>query len=199
MVLDEHFIVRVGIIAQLESESDLEVVASVGSLADAREQASRHSLDIALTEARLPDASAPEILRALRAAQPGLKVVVLSAHAGEEEVCRALDAGANGYVFKSDPWASIVGAIRQANTGGRPLSPAALTAWNSRSGRLGLTPRLEELLGLLAEGFSNKQIADRLNLSLATVKEHNTRLFTRLRVENRTQAIAEARRRGLVR
>lgn len=199
MVLDEHFIVRVGIIAQLESESDLEVVASVGSVADAREQAARHALDVAVTEARLPDGSAPDVIRALRSVQPSLKVVVLSAHAGEEEVCRALDAGANGYVFKSDPWAEIVGAIRQVSAGGRPLSRAALNAWNSRGGRLGLTPRLEELLGLLAEGFSNKQIADRLNLSLATVKEHNTRLFTRLRVENRTQAIAEARRRGIVR
>ncbi len=199
MVLDEHFVVRVGIIAQLESEPDLEVVASVGTLEDAREQAIRGMLDLAVVESRLPDASGPEIVRTLREVRPGLKVVVLSAHAGEEEICRTLEAGANGYVLKSDPWLEVIATIRAAASGHRPLCRAAQAAVSVRSGRLGLTPRLEELLALLSEGMSNKQIAERLGLSLATIKEHNTRLFTRLRVENRTQAIAEGRRRGIVR
>lgn len=199
MVLDEHFIVRVGIIAQLESEPDLEVVASVGNLQDAREQAARGTVDLALVESRLPDASGPEIVRTLKEARPALKVVILSAHTGEDEISRTVEAGADGYVLKSDPWMEVLNTVRAAARGGRPLCQTARQALHARAHRLGLTPRLEELLVLLSEGMSNKQIADRLGLSLATVKEHNTRLFTRLRVENRTQAIAEGRRRGIVR
>ena len=102
-------------------------------------------------------------------------------------------------MLKSDPWMEVISTIRAAASGHRPLCRAAQAALSIRSGRIGLTPRLEELLVLLSEGMSNKQIAERLGLSLATIKEHNTRLFTRLRVENRTQAIAEGRRRGIVR
>jgi two-component system, NarL family, nitrate/nitrite response regulator NarL len=182
MLVDDHPLVRDGLRARLEAVPGLRVVAEAESADAALAAAARAQPDLALMDIGLRGANGIEATRRLLAQQPGLRVLVLSMHDGPEYVREALAAGAAGYVLKDSPADEIVQAIHAVMAGQRHLSaglePAPATA-RSR-GSEALTPREREVLALIAEGLSSRDIGQRLAMGVRTVETHRTNLRRKL-------------------
>ncbi len=190
MLVDDHELVRVGLERLLEQADDLNVVAVAGSAQEALELDGTIRADIVLMDLSMPKMDGAEATRLLLAARPEARVVMLTAHTEPERVMRALDAGALGYLAKdSDPEALIAG-VRAASAGEAPLDPRAARALLDarRAPRVDLTDREVEVLGKLALGMTNKQIARALGISEKTVKTHLTRVYSHIGVGDRVQA-----------
>jgi DNA-binding NarL/FixJ family response regulator len=202
LIVDDHPVVREGIGAVLEREADIEVVGAAETLADARRVAATRRPDVILLDLKLPDAKGVE--EGVGAfAREGRAVVVFTAYDGDDDVFRAIRAGARGYLLKGSPAADIVQAIRQVHGGESYLSPRIaaklVTGVASPRARAGLLSARERgVLRLVAAGLSNRQIAQALSISERTVKFHVTSLFNKLGAENRAQAVAVAAARGLL-
>lgn len=196
LLAEDHAVFRVGLEELLDSEGDLEVVALVGDGASAVTAAAEHLPDVALLDISMPIMDGVEATRRIAEAEGDVRVVMLTASAKREQILRAIDAGALGYLLKDAPPEAIVDAIHAAARGEAPLAPRAareLLADRRESGAPELTAREREVLGLLAEGMPNKLIAKRLEISEKTVKAHLTRVYKRLGVSDRTQAALWAR------
>jgi two-component system, NarL family, response regulator len=137
-------------------------------------------------------------IQEIRRSFPEAKVLVLTIRHGDEDVRRALEVGARGYVLKSSPWPKVAEAINAVARGLRWLSPEAATALAESTGRVALTAREREVLAVLAKGSSNAEIGEALSISEATVKAHVTAILSKLGVDDRTKAMAAALRSGLV-
>ena len=202
LIVDDHPIVREGVAAVLEREHDIEVVGAADTLADGLRLTTKLRPDVILLDLKLPDArSIDEGVAAFARASGG--IVVFTAYDGDEDVYRAIRGGARGYLLKGSPAADIVQAIRQVHDGESYLSPriaaklvTGVKQPHSRSGLL--SARERGVLGLVAAGLSNRQIAHALSISERTVKFHVTSIFNKLGAENRAQAVALAAARGLL-
>ncbi|NUP23989.1 MAG: response regulator transcription factor [Streptomyces sp.] len=207
LIADDHAVVRAGLRALLEGEDDLEVI---GEAADAKEAV---SLAVALAPAvvlmdlRFEGAGrgdsvndGVEAVRALAVEAPGVPVVMLTSYSGRVDVVRALEAGARGYVLKAGPPEDLFRAVRSAAVGGMGLAPEVVGGLVGRQDEPHphLSDREREVVRLLADGHSNRSIADALYLSEATVKTHLVRIYRKLGVDNRAAAVSEAVRRGLL-
>jgi two-component system, NarL family, nitrate/nitrite response regulator NarL len=181
LLVDDHPLVRDGLRARLESVPGLRVVAEAGSADEALEAAARAAPDLVIMDIGLRGASGIDATARLRAAFPGLRVLVLSMFDNAEYVREALRAGAGGYVLKDSPAEEIVAAIRAVMAGANFLSPslAAPPARPAR-GSEALTPREREVLALIAEGLSSRDIGDRLEMGVRTVETHRTALRRKL-------------------
>jgi DNA-binding NarL/FixJ family response regulator len=200
LIVDDHFMVRMGLSASLNVEEDMEVVAEAGSGEAAVDAYRKHGPLLVIMDLRLPGISGTEATAAIIREFPDARVLMLSTHSGEEEVYRALQAGARGYVLKNVVREDLLRAIREVSEGGRFLDPAVapLLAQREREGHRSLTSRELEVLRLVAKGMGNKEVASVLNIAEVTVKLHVSHVFDKLDVKDRTEAATAALQRGII-
>ena len=198
MLVDDHAIVRQGLRTVIDAQHDMQVVAETAGAEDVVALFERSHPDIVVMDLRLRNESGVEIIRALRSKIASSRVVVLSAYSSEEHVFRAVAAGAQGYVVKSDDPSHLVLALRAVHKGHRYLSPEASARLADRVQRSALTRREQEVLVLLVRGGRNRAIAAALGIAEETVKGHVKTILSKLEVRDRAHAASEAIRRGLV-
>lgn len=207
IIADDHTIVREGLVSLLEDEPDLKVVGQAGTGREAVALARRHRPDIALLDITMPDMTGLEATRAITAELPEVKVLILTMHEEEAFFFEALRAGAAGYVLKGAGSDELLSAIRAVHEGGVHL-PAKLAGSLVRdylerhpepAADSPLTPREREILALIAQGLTNREIAERLTLSVNTVKTHRLHIYQKLDLHNRAALIQYAIRHGLLR
>ncbi len=199
LVVDDHALLRRGVANIINQEPDLCVVAEAGSGAEAVAAYERHRPDVVLLDLRMPHMEGVEVVRRIRQLDPHARVVVLTTYDTDDEIARALQAGAKAYVLKDISADDLVSCIRTVLAGKTYLAPAAAAKLAEGASRVQLTPREMTTLRLLADGKANKEIASELRISERTVKTHLEHLFEKLGVASRTEAIKVASRRGLVR
>jgi DNA-binding NarL/FixJ family response regulator len=198
LVVDDHFMVRMGLSASLNVEPDVEVVAEAESGEEALDAYRRHSPSVVIMDVRLPGMNGADTTAAIVREFPNARILMLSTHAGEEEVYRALQAGARGYVLKTAIREELLHAIREVSEGRRFLDPVVAPLLAERLSHRSLTSRELEVLRMVVKGLGNKEIANALNLSETTVKVHVSHVLAKLNVEDRTQAATAAIRRGII-
>jgi DNA-binding NarL/FixJ family response regulator len=202
-LLDDHEVVRRGVHDLLDAEPDIEVVGEAGSADHALARGPALRPDVAVLDVRLPDGDGITVCRELRSAMPGLACLMLTSFDDDDALLDAIMAGASGYVLKQIKGSDLVSAVRTVASGQSMLDPAT-TARLMQSLRgdgaagpaeqpeqqalAGLSPREREILGLIGEGLTNRQIGARLYLSEKTVKNNVSRLLAKLGVERRVQA-----------
>ncbi len=198
LLADDHPVVRFGLAAIVGAQPDMLVVGEASSGTEAVELALLHQPDVVLMDLRLPGMSGVEAIKAIGQRLPGTRFVVVTAYEGDEDIHRALQAGAHAYVLKGASHVELLTAIRTVLRGQRfiPLSVSASLA--GRPPRSELTNRELQVLELIVNGLSNKEIAVRLGITEGTVKWHVNVLLGHLKVTDRTQAAVAALQRGLV-
>jgi DNA-binding NarL/FixJ family response regulator len=198
MVVDDHPLMRVGVASIINARPDMTVVAQTGTGEEAVALFPQHRPDITLMDLRLPKMSGVDSIRAIRARWPGARFVVLTTYEGDEDIHRALEAGAKGYVIKGMPYQTLIDSLLRVHSGGRFLPPPVARALASRMPDSELSSREQEVLRRLVDGMTNKEIANLLGITEATVKCHVSTILMRLNVSDRTQAVVTALQRGLV-
>jgi two-component system NarL family response regulator len=198
LVVDDHFMVRMGLSASLNVEPDMEVVAEAGTGEAALEACRKHHPNLVIMDVRLPGMGGSDATAAILRQFPDVRVLMLSTHAGEEEIYRALQAGAHGYVLKNMVREELLRAIRQVVEGQRYLDPAVAPVLAARVGRRTLTGRELEILRMVAKGLGNKEIGAALNIAEVTVKLHVSHVLEKLNVRDRTEAATAAVQRGII-
>ena len=198
MVVDGHPIVREGIRALAATQPDLEVVAETAYAEDALWLYDRCRADVVLLDLQLRRGSGFDVLRALLQHDGQARIVVLTDLAEEEQVFRAISAGARGYVLKSDDTLQIVCALRAVSAGRRYLTPEAAERLAAHVPGSALTAREQQVLELLARGERNHRIATLLGVCDETVKGHIKNILAKLGARGRTEAVSKAIRRGMV-
>lgn len=198
LVADDHFIVRSGLVALIDSEPDMKVVAQATDGAQAIEAYASHRPDVALVDLRMPVVGGNQVIEEIRAASPDARLLVLTAYNGDEDIHRALASGAQGYLLKSSTGDDLIPAIRAVAAGGRwiPRDVASRLAVRRESDRL--TQREIEVLREIARGRANKEIAGALAISENTVKDHLKNILAKLQVAARTEAVTVAVQRGII-
>lgn len=198
LVVEDHRVVRDGLIALLSLVEDIAVVAEAGDGIEAIEQFRRHSPDITLVDLRLPRISGAEVIRALRRESEHARCIVLTAHEGDEDVYRAIEAGACAYLLKGSTDQDLIETIRLVHTGQSHFPPHIAAALARRLTKEELTPREHEVLTRIVQGMANGKIAQALGVSEATIKAHVNSILKKLGVTDRTQAATAAIQRGIV-
>ena len=199
LVVDDHSLLRTGVANIINQESDLEVVAEAANGRDAIDAFLVHRPDVVLMDLRMPEMEGVEAVRRIREIDPQARVVVLTTYDADEDIARALQAGAKAYILKDIAADALVACVRDVLAGKTYLAPAAAAKLAEHVTQVQLTPRELAALRLLANGHSNKEIATALGISERTVKSHLAHLFEKLQVTSRTEAVRVATRRGLVR
>jgi two-component system, NarL family, response regulator len=198
LVVDDHDLVREGIVAVVGQQADLHVVASAASGKDALALCERERPDVVLLDLRMPGMDGVETLAQIRARFPEIKTLMLSSHDGDEAIYRAMKAGAAGYVLKKQPSSELAEAIRGALTGNVRLAPEVSAQLSARLSQPTLTGREIEVLDRAARGDSNKAIAQVLGISPSTAKNHIDHILDKLGAADRTQAVTIALQRGIL-
>jgi DNA-binding NarL/FixJ family response regulator len=200
LVADDHPIVRDGIVALLESAGDVEVVGTAATGLEAVELALKLSPDLVLMDLRMPGINGDEATARIVAAQPGIRVVVLTTYESDASILTAIEAGASGYLLKAAPQEEILAGIRSVARGEVALAPsiAAMLVNRVKTPVVSLSAREKEVLALVSQGLSNPSIAKQLYLSEATVKTHLLHAFEKLEVSDRTRAVTKAMELGLL-
>ncbi len=198
LIVDDHPVVREGLNAIISSEPGLEVIGEAGNGTAAIESYFRLRPDVMLLDLLLPDLSGVEVIKRICAESSAAQIIVLTSMGGDEEIYRALEGGARGYLFKDMVRKELIQAIRSVYDGRRfvPAQVGARLAENLP--RPGLTPREIEVLQLIAAGMRNKEIAYKLSLSEATVNAHIKHILEKLNASDRTHAVTTALRRGFI-
>lgn len=190
--------VRMGLSASLNVEPDMEVVAEANDGESAVSAYRKHHPNLVLMDLRLPGISGAEAATALLRQFPDAAVLMLSTHSGQEEIYRALQAGARGYVLKSVMRDELLRAIRAVHAGDSYVDATAASALAERLSQRSLTGREIEVLRLVAKGSGNKEIAATLNIAEITVKLHVSHVLEKLNVKDRTEAVTAALQRGII-
>jgi len=198
LVVDDHFMVRMGLSSSLNAEEDMEVIAEAGNGADALKAYRELRPSLVLMDVRLPGMSGPDAVAAIMREFPEARILMLSTHSGEEEIYRSLQAGARGYILKSALREELLRAIRQIRDGKRYLDPALAPLLAERVTHRSLTSRELEVLQMVAKGMGNKEIAAALNIAEVTVKLHMSHVLEKLNVKDRTEAATAALKRGIL-
>lgn len=198
LVVDDHFMVRMGLSSSLSVEPDIEVVSEAGSGEAALEAYRKYHPGLVIMDLRLPGMSGIDCIAALLREFPEAQILVLSTHSDEEEIYRAMQAGARGYVVKTILCEELLRAVREVHRGGQYLDPIVRTHLSERQSRRSLSTREVDVLRLVVKGFGNKEIARVLNIAEVTVKLHVSHIFEKLEVKDRTEAATVALRRGII-
>jgi DNA-binding NarL/FixJ family response regulator len=198
MIVDDHPVVRQGLAAMIGIEGDLKIVAEAGSGEDAVALFRHCQPDVTLMDLRLPGISGVEAIAAIRREFPASRFIVLTTYDGDEDIYRSLQAGAQGYLLKGSFREVVIEAIRAVRQGLRRIPPEIQARLDTRVGAHGLTPRELEILRLLAEGKSNKEIAAQLEIGCGTVKWFVKNILGKLGVGDRTRAVTAALQRGII-
>ena len=201
LLADDHQVVRFGLHAMLDSEPGIEVVGEAGDGAEAVALARDLQPDVVLMDLRMPGMDGVAATACLRDLTPAIPVLVLTTYDTDADIVRAIEAGATGYLLKDATREELLEAIRLAAAGRSALAPNVATRLVARMAapvRSALSAREIEVLELVARGRSNKEIARRLHLSEATVKTHLVHSFSKLGVDDRTEAVTAALDRGII-
>jgi DNA-binding NarL/FixJ family response regulator len=198
LIADDHYIVRMGLVALVGTEPDMEVVAEAADGSSALELFAKHQPDLALLDLRMPGKSGIQTTMEIRSKFPAARILVLSAFDGDEEIYQALHAGAQGYVLKSSTADKLVPALRAVAAGQNWIPNEVTSQLASRKLSEELTSREMQVLNELARGLANKEIAEALNISEYTVKDHLKNILGKLRVADRTEAVTTAIQRGII-
>jgi DNA-binding NarL/FixJ family response regulator len=196
LCVDDHEVVRHGIALMLGQQPDMEIVAFGTNGAHAIEQFRKYKPDIVLMDLELPLMSGIEAIKAIRAQQSDARIIVLTVHHGDEDMHRAFDAGAVAYLLKETLTDDLIRVVREVHSGKRPpLSGVVAEKLEARKHQPSLSPRELDVIELLGVGMRNKEIAATLHIS----EVHIRSIFSKLKVHDRTAALAVALRRGLIR
>lgn len=198
LCVDDHRIVREGIALIIGQQPDMTVVGMAATGQEAVDLFERHRPDVTLMDLRLGAMSGVEAIRAIRAAHPQARIVVLTMYEGDEDIYRAHEAGAITYLLKDTLTDDLIRVIREVHAGKRPMMPAVEARLAERASQPTLTAREIEVLKLLSEGMRNKEIAAALGITEGTAQIHVKNIFAKLHVSDRTSALQVALRRGLV-
>jgi two-component system, NarL family, response regulator len=198
MVVDDHFVVRMGLVGSINIEPDMivEVEASNGQQAIASFR--QHQPDIVLMDLKLPDMTGVEVTSTICREFPGASIIMLSTHDGEENIYQSLQAGARSYLLKTAPREELIHTIRAVHAGERCISPAIGARLAERMTHTELTSRELDVLKHIAAGKSNKEIGSALQIAEVTVKLHVGHILAKLKASDRTQAATTALRRGIL-
>ena len=199
LTVDDHPLVRKGIAAILANESDMRVVGEAGNGAEAVLAFRRHQPDVTLMDLRMPEQDGIEAVKQIRQEFPDAKIIALTSFDGDQEIYRALEAGVRGYLLKEMVHTEVLNAIRTVHSGKRML-PVEVT--ERLSGyfpqQQALSPREVEVLGLVAQGLANKEIAARLGTAPGTIKMHIQNILAKLEATDRTHAVTIGLGRGII-
>jgi len=198
LIVEDHHVVRQGLVALLNVVDGLEVVGEAADGVEAIAQYRKHQPDIALIDLRLPRLTGVEVIERIRMETPHARFIVLTTYDGDEDIYRALQAGARAYLLKGMTSEELIAAIRAVHAGKSHIPPAIAQRLAERMGTEELTPREFDVLEQIVRGLSNKDIATELEISEATVKTHINNLLSKLGVTDRTQAATAALQRGIV-
>jgi len=198
MIVDDHAVVCVGLAAILSTQPDMSVVAQANSGREAIELARKHSPDVILMDLRMPEMSGVEAIEAIRQERPQSAVIVLTTYQGDEDIRRALAAGAQAYLLKGMSHLKLLEAIRSVSAGGQYIPRSLLDSIPGKLNRPALSPRELDILRLVVKGLNNNDIAKALNITRGTVKWHVNIILRRLDVNDRTQAVVVAAQRGII-
>jgi DNA-binding NarL/FixJ family response regulator len=198
IIIDDHFVVRSGLVASLELEDDMQVLAESDRGEEAVSLYAKHRPDVVLMDLQLPGISGVEASAQLRAAHADARVLIFSSFARDDEIVAALKAGALGYLHKAASRNQLLAAIRAVAKGQRSVPAEIEKTLAERAAQHEITPREREILALIAQGQANKVIGATLGIAEDTVKRHVSSILDKLQVNDRAQATAEAIRRGIV-
>jgi DNA-binding NarL/FixJ family response regulator len=198
LIADDHYIVRMGLIALVNTEPDMEVVAEAADGEQALQLFERFQPDLALLDLRMPGKSGIQTIDEIRKKFPAARILVLSAFDGDEDIYRALHAGARGYVLKNTTGDKLLPALRAVAAGQNWIPKEVASQLAARKLWEVLTSRELQVLNELAKGLANKEIADNLNISEHTVKDHLKSILGKLHAADRTEAVTTAIQRGII-
>jgi DNA-binding NarL/FixJ family response regulator len=202
LIADDHPVVRDGLRGMLETQADFEVVGEAADGDQAIKEVAELKPDIVLMDLRMPEVDGVTAIREIKGSQPETQILVLTTYDSDADILPAIEAGANGYLLKDSSREELYGAIRATARGDTVLAPtvaARLVGQMRAPAEERLSSRELEVLQLVAEGASNKDIASRLHISQATVKSHLIHIFGKLGVSDRTAAVTVALQRGIMR
>jgi DNA-binding NarL/FixJ family response regulator len=197
MLVEDHILMRMGLVSATRIEPDMVVVAESEDGSQALENFRKHKPDVTIVDLRLPGMDGIELIKALRRESPDAKILVLTSYAGGDDVSRAIQSGAAGYVVKNMPLDRVLEAVRAIQAGGQYI-PSEIGSRMSQRMQSELSTRELEVLRLIGKGCSNKEIAALLGIVEGTVKAHVTNIFTKLGAVDRTQAITIAMKRQIL-
>jgi two-component system NarL family response regulator len=195
LCVDDHPLVREGVARKIGRQPDMKVIGTAATGEEAVELFERHRPDIVLMDLQLPGMRGTDAIAAIRRLDPQARIIVLTMYGGDEDIFRAIHAGAASYLLKEALSSELVSIVRRVYAGERPIAPAIAARLASR---IGLSPREVDILELIASGKRNKEIADALGITQETVQTHIKRLFVKLNVTDRTAAVTVALSRGIV-
>jgi DNA-binding NarL/FixJ family response regulator len=198
LIAEDHLIARVGVGTIVQTQPDMEVVAEAATGAEAVQLHEQHRPDVTLMDIRMPVMGGVDAMRAIRAHAPQARFIALSTYSGDEEIRRALQAGASAYLTKDVLDDELVKTIRLVHAGRAYLPPAVAATLAAHATRPELTARELDVLALIVRGMGNKQIASELKIAEYTVKNHVKNVLSKLDVEDRTQAATSALQRGII-
>ena len=198
LIVDDHPLMRVGVASIVNSQSDMSVAAQAGTEDDAVRLFIELRPGLTLMDLRLSQGSGVQAIRRILAVDPQARIVVLTTYEGDEDIHQALTAGAMGYLIKGLSHQELLRALRIVRAGQRFIPSRVSSTLSSRVRASVLTPREQDVLRLMFEGLSNREIAAKMQVGEATVKTHVSVILTKLNVEDRTRAVVEALRRGLL-
>ena len=198
LTVDDHSLFRQGVAAVIRHQPDMLLAAEASNAAEAIQRFREHTPDVTLMDVRLPDMSGIDAIIAIRSEFPDARIIILTTFVGDIEIQRALEAGARGYLLKSMPPQELLEVIRQVHEGKKRIPPEIATHLAEHYSDEGLTEREIEVLGQIADGKRNCDIAGKLFISELTVKVHIKHLMQKLGATNRTQAFAIGLRRGII-
>jgi DNA-binding NarL/FixJ family response regulator len=198
LCVDDHPLVRKGIASILANESDITLVGEADNGRDAVRLFRALRPDVVLMDLRMRDFDGIETTRAIHGEFPDARIVALTSYDGDQDIYRALDAGVRGYLLKETVHTDVLRAIRTVQSGKRLMPPEVAERLSEHFPQVALTPRETEVLALVADGLSNKEIADRLGRASGTIKIHIENILDKLGAVDRTQAVTIAIQRGIL-
>ncbi len=198
VIADDHFLVRMGLVALVNMEPDMEVVGEAADGVQAVEVFEKLKPELTLMDVRMPNKNGIEAANDIRSKFPDARILMLTTYDGDEDIHKALKAGAQGYVLKNSTRETLIPALRAVAAGKRWIPKDVASRLASRQAFDELTPRELEVLRELAKGSANKEIAEMLRISEHTVKDHLKCILNKLRAADRTEAVTTAIQRGVI-
>jgi DNA-binding NarL/FixJ family response regulator len=198
LTVDDHALLRNGIAGLVNAEPDMKMIAEAATGVEAIKQFRQHRPDITLMDLQMPDMSGIEAIIGLRSDFPAARIIVLTTYSGDVQVIRALRAGARGFLLKGRVNRELLEVIRAVDAGHRRIPPEIAAELAEHAGEENLSVRELEVLGLVAGGNANKEIAARLTITEETVKSHITKILAKLGANDRTHAVTIGLKRGII-
>jgi DNA-binding NarL/FixJ family response regulator len=198
LCVDDHPLVRKGIASILANESDMVLVAEAGNGREAVALFKELKPDVVLMDLRMPEIDGTSATRMIRQEVPDARIIALTSYDGDQDIYRALEAGVRGYILKEMVHTEVVRAIRTVHSGKRLMPQEVAERLSEYFPQVALTPREVEVLGYVAKGMANKEIATRLGTASGTVKMHIQNILAKLNASDRTHAVTIAMERGIL-